>query len=273
MEAMRTVLAPNPSPMTLDGTRTYVVGRARPVVIDPGPDDPAHLGAILAALGNARPIAILLTHSHADHSAAAPALAAATGAPVWMARGALSLPFGYERIGRWIGEGDAAETDAGILRAIATPGHAPEHLAFHWIDGDSPDGGALFVGDHFMGGTETTLVAPPEGDLAVYLETLDRIEALAPAILYPAHGPPFDDVLGAIERYRTHRSERIAQVVRALRQAGPSRPDQILDAVYGTGLHPRLRTAAHGSLGAILGYLAATGRARAEQGGIYTLTD
>ena len=268
---LRTILAPNASPMTLDGTRTFVVGRRAPAVIDPGPDDPAHLAAILDALGGATPAAILLTHSHHDHAGAAPALAARTGAPVGMARGAFSLPFAEGVVARWLEDGEATETDAGPLVAVATPGHAPEHLAFAWTDPATGDR-ALFAGDAFMGQGDTTLVSPPEGDLAAYLRTLDRVEALAPDVLHPAHGPEIADALAAVARYRRHREERIAQVVQALRRTGPSRPGALVDAVYGAELHPGLRMAAEGSLYAILGYLEASGRARVDEDDTYTLT-
>lgn len=268
MEAPRTLIAPNPSAMTLDGTRTFIVGRERPAVIDPGPDDPAHLRAILDALGGASPAAILLTHSHGDHTAAAPALARATGAPVMIAPGSGIDEAAGELVARWLAEGDEIETDGGALAVIHTPGHAPEHVAFH-----HPATGALFVGDTFMGGLDTTLVAPPEGDLAAYLRSLDRIASLSPSILYPAHGPPIADAAEAVARYRRHREERIAQVVRALRAAGPARTGELVRAVYGAALDPRLRLAAEGSLHAILGYLAAEGRARALADGRHTLTD
>jgi hydroxyacylglutathione hydrolase len=260
---LQTLIAPNPSPMSLDGTRTFIVGRARPVVIDPGPDDAAHLDAIERVLGGARPVAILLTHAHPDHAAAALPLARRTGAPVMMARGALRSP---PSVARWLNDGEEVETDAGILRAVATPGHAPEHLAFQWGD-------TLFAGDAFMGGSDTTLVAPPEGDLAAYMRTLDRVGELAPRVLLPAHGPAIEDAGAAVERYRAHRRERIEQVVRALRGAGPARPAQILDEVYGAALHPGLRMAAEGSLHAILAYLLAGGRVRALPGDTFTLTD
>lgn len=263
---LQTLLAPNPSPMTLDGTRTFIVGRERPVVIDPGPDDPAHLDAIARALGGVAPGAILLTHAHPDHADAALPLASRTGAPVMMARGALHSS--VRDVARWLADGDEVETDAGTLRAVATPGHVPEHLAFHWIEPDT-----LFAGDAFMGGSDTTLVAPPEGDLAEYMRTLDRVGQLAPARILPAHGPPIDDPAAAVERYRAHRRERIEQVVRALGAAGPARPEQILDAVYGAALHPGLRLAAGGSLHAILAYLRATDRVRAHPGGTFSLTD
>jgi glyoxylase-like metal-dependent hydrolase (beta-lactamase superfamily II) len=260
---IRTLLAPNPSPMTLDGTRTFVVGH---VVIDPGPDDASHLDAIGDALDGAAPAAILLTHAHSDHSAAALPLARRTGAPVMISRGALYSPLDDGDVARWLADGDEVEAEGGTLRVVATPGHAPEHLAFLWND-------TLFAGDAFMGGSDTTLVAPPEGDLAAYLGTLDRVGELAPAIILPAHGPPIEDTAAAVERYRAHRLERIEQVVRALRAAGPARPDEILDAVYGAALHPGLRVAAEGSLHAILAYLRATDRVRAHPGDTYTLTE
>ena len=268
MSEPRTLLAPNPGPMTLDGTRTYVVGHARPAVIDPGPDDGGHVRAILDALGGAIPVAILLTHAHADHSAAAPVLAGATGAPVLAAPGAFHplLPDGA--VARWLNGGDSIETDAGELVVIPTPGHAPDHVAFH-----HPPTGALFVGDAFMGEGDTTLVSPPEGDLTDYLETLDRVAALAPSVLYPAHGPPLADPAEAVARYRRHREDRIGTVVRALRRTGPATPEALVDEVYGAELDPRLRTAAAGSLHAIFAYLLSTGRAADVGGGRIHLAD
>ncbi|HEX8829861.1 MAG TPA: MBL fold metallo-hydrolase [Longimicrobium sp.] len=266
-DALKTLLAPNASPMTLDGTWTFIVGAERPVVIDPGPADPAHRDAILTALGGARPLAILLTHSHGDHSQLAPELARATGAPLMMAPGAVNRQVDAAAVDRWLAEDDVFGTDAGDLHVVATPGHAPEHVSFHWRST-----GALFVGDTFMGQGDTTLVSPPEGDLAAYLDTLERVAALSPSILYPAHGPPITPAAAAIERYRQHRETRIAQVVHALRRGGPSHTAGLIDTVYGSELHPALRTAAQGSLEAILGYLTSVGQAHALPDGRYTLT-
>ena len=239
----RVVRAGNASPMTLDGTRTFIVGEREPVVIDPGPDDPAHLAAVEEALGGRTPVAILLTHDHADHAAAAPALAARTGAPV---RGGKEhpLPDGEEVIG-----------DGGTIRAVATPGHAPHHCCFLWTGGLAPARGALFVGDLFVGEGDTTLDAWPEGDVADYLRSLDRVEELAPEILYPAHGPPIADPAAAVRRYRAHRLARVRQVAEATRAGPGGDPDSLVDRVYGAALPPALREAAEGSIRAIVEYL------------------
>lgn len=270
---LRTLLAPNPSPMTLDGTRTFVVGERSPVVIDPGPALPAHLDALLAALGGRRPAAILLTHAHADHAEAAPLLAERTGAPVMMARGSARLPFDPARVARWLEGGETVESDAGALEAVPTPGHSPDHLSFLWKEPQRPGRTVLFVGDLLMGQGDTTLVAPPEGDLAAYLASLDRVAGRAPDRLLPAHGPEIADAAAALARYRAHREQRIAQVVEALGRTGPARPGELLDAVYGDALHPALRPAAEGSLLAILGYLQSAGRADGRPDGTFTLTE
>lgn len=266
---LQTLLAPNPSPMTLDGTRTFIVGRERAAVIDPGPDDAAHREMIVRALEGRAPAVILLTHAHPDHADGAGPLAARTGAPVRMARGGMARVPG---VTDWLRDGEQIATDAGVLHAVATPGHAPEHVCFLWTDGPAEHDRALLAGDMFMGGANTTLVASPEGDLTQYLASLDRLRALRPGVLHPAHGPPIVDGMDAIERYRAHRAERIAQVVRALRQ-GTAAPAELIDRVYGDELHPALRGAAEGSLRAILAYLTDTGRARPGAGGRYTLTE
>ena len=241
--APRVVRANNPSPMTLDGTRTFIVGQRRPVVIDPGPDDPAHLEAIERALGGVPPLAILLTPDHPDHAGGARALSARTGAPV---RGGKGHP---------LEDGEEVACDGGAIRAIATPGHAPEHIAFSWTGGRAPGGGALFVGDLLMGQGDTTLVAWPEGDLADYLASLERVRGLAPGILYPAHGPPLLDPAAAVGRYRAHRVARLQQVAEARRALPGASAEELVARVYGPGLHPSLRRAAEGSVRAMIEFL------------------
>lgn len=252
---LRVVRASNPSPMTLDGTRTFVVGRERPVVIDPGPDDPAHRDTLLDRLRGATPVAVLLTHAHPDHAGGAVALARALEAPLCMGPGALHSPFPPSAVDGWLADGERVETDAGALRVIATPGHAPEHLAFLWTGPDAPTGGALFVGDLLMGAGDTTLVAPPEGNLRAYLRSLDRVREQGCGVLFPTHGPPLEDPPAALERFRAHRWARIEQVRRVLRDGHPDDAPALVGLIYGAELHPALREAAEGSIRAILRFL------------------
>lgn len=241
---LRSILAPDPSPFTLDGTRTYLVGRARVAIIDPGPAVPAHLDALAAAVADAERVTILITHDHPDHSAGTGELARRRSASV---RAAASGT---------LAAGDRIDTDAGELVAVPTPGHTRDHFAFHW-----PAGAAVFCGDLVMGGQDTALVAAPEGDLAEYLASLERVRALRPTILYPTHGPPFTDAMGALDAYVRHREQRQRQVLAAL-AAGRTRVPGIVDEVYGAGLPAALREAAAGAVVAYLEYLEEQGRVR-----------
>ena len=241
---VRTVLAPNASAMTLEGTRTYLLGRARVVVIDPGSGDPAHLDAVADLVGDGVLASVVVTHAHPDHEDGADALAERFGAPVRMQkRGTLA-------------DGDTVTTDAGELRAVATPGHTPDHTALF-----SPGPGLLFCGDLMMGGHDTALVAPPEGRLGPYLASLQRVRALEPKVIYPAHGPAFRNPGPVLERYIRHRELRLDQVRRALK-AGVRGTDGLLDAVYGDSLIPELRDAAAAALKAYLEHLQGLGEIR-----------
>jgi glyoxylase-like metal-dependent hydrolase (beta-lactamase superfamily II) len=254
------IAAPNPSPMTLDGTRAYIVGLERPCIIDPGPDHPGHLAAIERALNGARPTAILLTHAHPDHAAGAPRLAERLGCPIRMGRGAITSSIPTARVARWLADGDRIEIDGGTIEVIATPGHAPEHLAFLWRScpaerGEGAGAIALFVGDLLMGQGDTTLVAGAEGSLRDYLDSLERIRALGAAMLVPTHGPPIADPEEAISRYRGHREQRIAQVAAALRANPRSSPADLVSVIYGSTLDPALSHAAEASISKMVEYL------------------
>jgi glyoxylase-like metal-dependent hydrolase (beta-lactamase superfamily II) len=253
--SLRAVLAPNPSAMTLEGTWTYILGRERPVVIDPGPDVDEHVERVREMLGRATPAAIVVTHGHPDHSGAAAELAAATGAAILFGRGALHDPFPPGAPLQRVADGERVEFDGGTIELLQTPGHAPEHLCVGW---DGAGGSRVaFAGDLLMGRGDTTLVAPPEGDLSLYLTSLDRLGRFSPSVIYPAHGPPILDPRRALERYRRHRIERVEQVRRALRARPPLEGEELLRAIYGDQLDPSLRRAAEGSLEALVRYVRA----------------
>ncbi len=248
---LRVIRAANPAPLTLDGTRTYIVGRERVAIIDPGPDLPAHIDAVAETIGGGVVVSILLTHDHPDHADGAPVLAGRLGAPIL-------------RFGAGLAHGHRIDTDAGELIAIATPGHTPDHVALHW-----PAARAVFVGDLMLGGMDTALIAPPEGDLASYLDSLERVRALRPDVLYPAHGEPFEQTDDAIARYIAHRRARLDRVREALEAARPLAltPRQITRAVYGPDLDESLRAAAEAATLAYLRYLERTGAAAPDAGG------
>lgn len=209
------VLAPNPGPFTLEGTNTWVVGESPSVVIDPGPDDAGHLLAVLEA---AEPVAaILLTHRHPDHAPGAARLAGKARAPV--------LSFRPEPGERPLRDGEILEWARVRLRALHTPGHTGDHVAF-LIEGDM----ALFTGDAVLG-RGTSVVDPPEGDMAAYLRSLRAMEQLRPRTLYPGHGPAVFDGPGKLRQYLAHREMRERQVLEAL-EAGATTPTEMVPGIY-----------------------------------------
>jgi glyoxylase-like metal-dependent hydrolase (beta-lactamase superfamily II) len=241
---LRTVLAPNASPLTLDGTQTYIVGRDRVVVVDPGSNDATHLDALTDAVGSAAVTAVAVTHAHPDHVAGADELAERFGCAVRMAQR------------RTLHEGDRLESDTGDLVAVATPGHTPDHIALRW-----PSESAIFCGDLMMGGHDTALVAPPEGRLGPYLASLERLRGFDPAVIYPAHGPPFRDPDQDLDRYVHHRQLRLEQVRRAI-GSGTTDSGELVAAVYGPDLDPALVGAATAALKAYLEHLQGQGEIR-----------
>lgn len=270
---IRCLLAPNPSPMTGPGTNTFLLGEGEVAVIDPGPDDPAHLRAILGALGPGERIAaILVTHPHLDHSALVPALARETGAGVFgfgpagsgrsarlraLAAGDPGSGEGADsgfRPDRRLSGGEVLALPGMALRVVATPGHMAEHLAFGW-------GEVLFVGDLVMAWAPS-LIAPPDGDMGDYLASLAHVAAGPWRRLLPAHGAPVEAPRIRIAELVAHRHAREAQVLAAL-AAGPATPDGIAARVY-PDIAPALRAAARRSAFAHLVDLAGRGIVEAD---------
>jgi glyoxylase-like metal-dependent hydrolase (beta-lactamase superfamily II) len=209
------VLAPNPGLRELEGTNTYVVGEAPAIVIDPGPDDEGHLREVEHTAG--RVGAIALTHDHPDHATGALPLSRSTGAPILAVR----PPPGGERLrdGRVVTSGRA------VLRAVGTPGHSPDHVAF-W----SEEASALFTGDVVLG-RGTSVIDPPEGDLVTYLRTLRRMRDLSPRTIYPGHGPVVSRGIAKLDEYLEHRATRERQVLDALAD-GPRTIEELVEAIY-----------------------------------------
>lgn len=240
---IRDVLAPNPGPFTLHGTRTWLVGEN--VMIDPGPPIASHVEALLEAQPGVTHI--LVTHRHADHAPAAVAVARRTNARILAPEGVLGDDDVHERIS------DGFELDEGTtrIRAVATPGHTREHVCFFTADGD------LFSGDMILG-EGTTAIFPPDGDMRHYLESLEKLRDLKPQRIFPAHGPVREDAVEWITYYIEHRRERESQIANALRR-GPMRIADLRIAIY-PDLHPALRQAAEGQLLAHLQHMAGDGR-------------
>jgi glyoxylase-like metal-dependent hydrolase (beta-lactamase superfamily II) len=243
------LLAPNPSAFTFTGTQTYLVGERAVAVIDPGPDLGEHLDALIHAIADRPVVAIMCTHTHRDHSPAARPLADATGAPIIGC-----APLALEDVGpradaafdgdyspdRILDDGEWIDVDGRQLTAVATPGHTSNHLCF--ADQAS---GALFTGDHVMGWS-TTVVVPPDGDMADYMASLVRLKAREDRIYYPAHGPAVEKPAQLIRGMLGHRMQRERQILRII-EARPSPIPEIVGQAY-PGLHPRLVIAAGGSV-------------------------
>ncbi|WP_449041754.1 MBL fold metallo-hydrolase [Paracoccus sp. (in: a-proteobacteria)] len=242
---VRVVLAPNPSAMTGPGTNSFLIGEREVAVIDPGPDDPAHIDAILE-LAEGRISHILVTHAHLDHSAGVARLAQATRAPVFafgaadsgrsptMARLAATGLTGGEGVDAGfrpdieLRHGEELRSSDWTLQALHTPGHMGGHLSFRLGD-------AIFCGDLVMGWS-TSLISPPEGDLVDYFRSLDLLARLAPRVLYPAHGDPITAPLPRLEELAAHRRLRSAQILAAL-DAGPGTAAELAARIYTIPAH------------------------------------
>ncbi|MCA1823970.1 MAG: MBL fold metallo-hydrolase [Mycobacteriales bacterium] len=227
------VLAPNPGPLTLDGTNTYLVaepGADVAVVVDPGPDDSPHLDALVATATSRglRIASILLTHGHPDHAAGAVSLAERTRAPV------RALDPRHTLGAEGLVDGDLVEMAGLELRVLATPGHSADHLCFVL-----PADAAVLTGDHVLG-RGTSVVAHPDGNMRDYLDSLRRLADVGTTTLLPGHGPRVDDAAERIAYYVEHRAQRERQIVAAL-EAGAQTPAEIVAVVYADvdrALHP-----------------------------------
>ena len=269
---IRRVIAANPGPFTFTGTGTYIVGSpdagARVAVIDPGPPDEAHLGALLAAVSGQTVGQVLVTHTHRDHSPLARPFAQAVGAPVLAARPPVRVVHASGALDEDDDEafapdvvltgGEILDGDRWTIEAMATPGHASNHMAFVLREEN-----ALFSGDHIMGWS-TTVVAPPDGDMAAYMASLDAVIARGFSTIWPTHGAPITDPGPFLKAYRTHRLEREAQILGQL-ATGPRRIRDMVPTLYAT-VDERLWPAAGLSVWAQLIALEQAGRVDARPG-------
>ena len=243
------VLAGNASPFTHTGTQTHLVGRDALAVIDPGPDDADHLAALLAAIGGRPVAAMMVTHTHRDHSPLAARLRDVTGAPVVgcapltmddvgpRADAAFDVDYRPDRV---LNDGDVVEGDGWTLQAIATPGHTSNHLAF-----SLPQAQAMFSGDHVMGWS-TTIVSPPDGDMGDYMASLEKLIGREERVYFPAHGDPVDNPQRLVRGMLGHRKQREGQILRLLARA-PADTVTMVDAMY-AGIDARLKPAAQRSV-------------------------
>jgi len=243
---VRRVLAGNPSPFTYTGTQTYVVGNSADVaVIDPGPNNEDHIAAILATVGDARIVAIMCTHTHRDHSPAAAPLKARTGAPIIgcaplmlsddgpRSDEAFDTTYTPDRV---LADGERVCGEGWTLEAVATPGHTSNHLCLALMES-----GALFTGDHVMGWS-TSVISPPDGDMADYMASLAKLQERTDRVYYPAHGAPVENPAQLVRGMMGHRRQRERQVLRQL-ETGPRAIPVMVPQMY-KGIDPRLHGAA-----------------------------
>ena len=242
---VRRVLARNPSPFTYTGTGTYIVGTGTVAIVDPGPDDADHVAALLAAVAGESVSHIVVTHTHRDHSPAAPAVKAATGArivgcaPLVLDDAGPRADAGFDRTyapDAVLADGASVRGPGWTLTAVATPGHTSNHLCFAFAEE-----AALFSGDHVMGWS-TTVIAPPDGDMAAYMASLRLLLDRDDAIYYPTHGAPIPEPQRLVRGLITHRKQRETQILKSLAD-GPKSVPAMVAGMYAS-VDPRLHPAA-----------------------------
>lgn len=251
---IRRIVARNPGPYTYHGTNTWLVGQGAVAVIDPGPDDPNHRDAILAAIAGERVTHILVTHHHRDHAPGAAALARALDVPIagWGGPRPASATTPLPAPDLPLAEGDVIEGPDWRLVALHTPGHASDHLCFA-LEGR----GMLFSGDHVMSWS-SSVVIPPDGDMAAYMASLARLLERDDTLYLSGHGPAVTDPRGLVRALLAHREAREAQILEAV-AAGAESLGALLARLY-PGLDARLAWAARRTLEAHLAKLEAEGR-------------
>jgi glyoxylase-like metal-dependent hydrolase (beta-lactamase superfamily II) len=247
---VRRIVADNPGPFTFKGTLTYVVGRGKVAIIDPGPDDPAHIQAVLDAVRGETVTHIFVTHTHRDHSPAVPAIKAATGATVYAEgphRASRPLNAGEAprmeasndmdfRPDHAMADGEVVSGDGFALEGVATPGHTANHMAFALKGTD-----VLFSGDHVMGWS-TTIVAPPDGAMSDYMASLNKLSKRGETLYLPGHGGVIREAPRFVAGLTLHRKAREASILHRLAK-GATDIATIVRAIY-IGIDPRLTNAA-----------------------------
>ena len=247
---VRRVMANNPGPFTFKGTVSYIIGKGKVAIVDPGPADERHIGALLEAVRNETVTAIFVTHTHRDHSPAVPAIKAATGATVYAEgphRAARPLHIGEMnpldssgdrdfRPDVALKDGEVVSGDGWSVEAVTTPGHTANHMAYAWRDKN-----LLFAGDHVMGWS-TSIVAPPDGAMSDYMASLNKLAKRGEQTYFPGHGPAIRDASRFVNYYILHRKAREASILHRLAKGETDIPS-IVRAIY-IGIDPRLTGAA-----------------------------
>jgi glyoxylase-like metal-dependent hydrolase (beta-lactamase superfamily II) len=265
MPGIRRIMANNPGPFTFKGTVSYIVGRGKVAIVDPGPDDAAHIGALLDAVRNETVTHIFVTHTHRDHSPAVPAIKTATGAMVCAEgphRAARPLHIGEHnpldasadrdfRPDVMLKDGEVVAGHGWSIEAVTTPGHTANHMSYALKDKN-----ILFAGDHIMAWA-TSIVAPPDGAMSDYMSSLTKLAHRAEGIYFPGHGPAITDASRFVNYYILHRKAREASILHRLSKGATDIPT-IVRAIY-IGIDPRLTGAAGLSVLAHLEDLVARG--------------